>query len=67
MLVIFGNGEQQLLELTLSKSSYTVQELLDRVGIIRKVLHQAGINVEPEDNIECMENHDSEVNFVMKV
>jgi hypothetical protein len=57
MLVILSNGEQRLITFTLPKETCTVQELLDQVGI----------NVGPDSNLECIENHDSEIDYVVKV
>lgn len=56
MLVMLSNGEQRLITFTLPKESCTVQELLDQVGI----------NV-GADSIECIENHDSEIDYVVKI
>lgn len=56
MLVMLSNGEQRLITFTLPKESCTVQELLDQVGI----------NV-GTDSIECIENHDSKIDYVVKI
>lgn len=56
MLVILNNGEQRLITFTLPKESCTVQELLDQVGI------KVG-----DESIECIENHDSKIDYVVKI
>lgn len=57
MLVIHYNGEQQLIIFTLPKETRTVQELLDQVGI----------QVGADNNIECIENPGSEIDYIVRV
>lgn len=57
MLVILDNGEQRLITFTLPKETCTVQELLDQVGI----------QVGADSNIECIENPNSEIDYIVKV
>jgi hypothetical protein len=57
MLVILDNGEQRLITFTLPKETCTVQELLDHVGI----------HVGADSNIECIENVNSKIDYIVKV
>ena len=57
MLVILDNGEQRLITFTLPKETYTVQELLDQVGI----------KVDIDSPIECIENSGKEIEYIVKV
>jgi hypothetical protein len=58
MLVISSNGEpNRVLKFHSPKGSCTVGKVLD----------QFGINVEPGDKIECIENRNSVIDYVLKV